>query len=233
MLIKGLQKLSLIEYPGKTSAVVFTGGCNFRCPFCHNPELVNKAVYDGMPTLSEQDVLRVLFDRKKWIDGVAITGGEPTLNKDLPEFLAKVKLIGLSVCLETNGSNHGMLERLIREKLVDYVAMDIKASPEKYGYAAGVKDVDVFEIKRSADLLMRSTTDYEFRTTFVPDIHNASDIAKIGKWLDGAKRFVIHGFRPGKTLDPAYGKALQPSREELRKAAGVVAGNFREVIIRD
>jgi pyruvate formate lyase activating enzyme len=126
-----------------------------------------------------------------------------------------------------------MLKRLIDECLVDYVAMDIKAHPAGYGRASGCPDIDIHEIDRSTRILMASPVDYEFRTTFVPGIHSVSDIAEIGKWLDGAKRFVIQGFRPGKTLDPEYMKMQQPPREELRKAADLVQGNFREVIIRD
>jgi pyruvate formate lyase activating enzyme len=218
MEFKGLLPLSLIEYPGKVVAVVHTGGCNFRCPWCYNRDLVLKPA--SLPSISEQDVLNFLSLRKKWLDGLAITGGEPTIHAELPKFIKKVKKLGFSVALETNGSNPEMLGYLIKHKLVDYVALDIKAplTWARYRAATGVKNEEIFEkILKSLDILKRGKIDYELRTTFVPKLLNSVDIVTIAKQIKNAKKYVLQQFVPRTTIRKKY-EALRPRpHEELEK----------------
>ena len=218
MEFKGLLPLSLIEYPGKVVAVVHTGGCNFRCPWCYNRDLVLKP--SSLPSIYEQDVLNFLSLRKKWLDGIAITGGEPTIHADLPEFIKKVKKLKFLVALETNGSNPKMLEYLIKRRLVDYVALDIKAplTWARYRAATGVKDKEIFKkILKSLDILKRGKIDYELRTTFVPKLLSSIDIVTIAKQIKGAKKYVLQQFVPKTTVKKKY-EALKPhSYEELEK----------------
>lgn len=198
MLIGGLQKTSLLDYPGKISAIVFTQGCNFRCPYCHNPELLKA---DGnTQNMSVPSVLDFLKTRTGKLDGVVITGGEPCLHADLPEFIKEIKQLGFLVKLDTNGSCPGMLERLINENLLDYIAMDIKAPPDKYPLIAGVK-TDVEKIQQSAKLIMESKIDYEFRTTVLKSMLNFEDFEKIGSFIRGARRYYLQKFVPSKALD--------------------------------
>ena len=187
MLIGGLQKTSLLDYPGKISAIVFTQGCNFRCPYCHNPELLKA---DGNTlNMSVSTVLDFLKTRRGKLDGVVITGGEPCLHADLPEFIKEIKQLGFLVKLDTNGSCPGMLERLINENLLDYIAMDIKAPPDKYPLIAGVK-TDVEKIQQSAKLIMESKIDYEFRTTIIKEMHSLDDIVSICKLVGNVKYYL-------------------------------------------
>ena len=198
MLIGGLQKTSLLDYPGKISAIVFTQGCNFRCPYCHNPELLKA---DGNTlNMSVPSVLDFLKTRTGKLDGVVITGGEPCLHADLPEFIKEIKQLGFLVKLDTNGSCPGLLKRLIKENLLDYIAMDIKAPPDKYPLIAGVK-TDVEKIQQSAKLIMESKIDYEFRTTVLKSMLNFEDFEKIGSFIKGARRYYLQKFVPTKALD--------------------------------
>lgn len=229
MEIRGLQKLSVIDYPGKMAAVVFTGGCNFRCPFCQNPELV--LAPEKQPEISQEEFFSFLQGRRKWVDGICITGGEPTICPDLPDFIRKIKTMGFLVKLDTNGSNPEMLEGLLREKLLDYIAMDIKAPIEKYELAAGVK-VDKGKIKKSVELIRSSGVDYEFRATVLPLVHSKDDLLKIGEWLKGSKRFFIQQFRNEKTIDPEFKEEESFTLKELNDFRDVLRPYFEEVEVR-
>jgi pyruvate formate lyase activating enzyme len=212
LIIKGIQKLSLIDYPGKVACTLFTFGCNFRCPYCHNPELV---VDDGSPPISEVDVLRFLDERKGFLDGVCITGGEPTLHNDLPDFIKRIKGLGYSVKLDTNGTNPEMLRRLIGERLVDYIAMDVKAPLEKYENVVRMK-VDLGKIAESVEIV-KAFPEHEFRTTVVPELLAKEDILTIAEWLKGARRFFIQQFKPTKTLDKTFLEKQVYLADELEK----------------
>jgi len=228
-MIKGFQKLSLIEYPGKLSAIVFVGKCDFRCHFCYNIDLVKN--YKKLPDIPEKKILRFLKTRKGLLDAVAITGGEPTLHKGLPEFMKKIKDLGFLVMLETNGSNPKMIKELIDKELIDYIAMDIKTTLKKYDEVAGVK-VDKKKIQESIDIIRNSGIDYEFRTTVVPKYFKKKDALAIGKWLKGSKRYYLQQFRKGKTLDKALGKVEPYPSEKLKEFAKIMKPYFKSVKIR-
>jgi len=234
MEFKGLLPLSLIEYPGKVVAVVHTGGCNFRCPWCYNRDLVLKPKL--LPSISERNVLNFLSSRKKWLDGLAITGGEPIIHAELPKFIKKVKKLRFSVALETNGSNPEMLERLIEKKLVDYVALDIKAplTWEKYKRATNIKNRATFEkILKSIELLKRRKVDYEFRTTFVPKLMTGNYIATIAKQLKGAKLYALQQFIPRTTVDKRFERAKPYKQEVLEKLGKEIRGMFQSFELRN
>ena len=196
MNVQGFAKLTLLDFPGRVAATVFTGGCNLRCPFCHNADLVRH------PTAAESmedEVLAYLQKRRGLLDGVCVTGGEPLLSPDLIPFLQKLKDLGYAVKLDTNGALPEKLEAVLRSGLVDYVAMDVKSSPEGYARAVGTP-VDVAPFFASVDLIRRSGIDHEFRTTAVKGIHTLSDFEAIGRWLAGEKRYFIQGFRDSGNL---------------------------------
>ncbi|MDA3881823.1 MAG: anaerobic ribonucleoside-triphosphate reductase activating protein [Bacteroidales bacterium] len=203
MVIGGLQKQSFIDWEGKTTAVIFTRGCNFRCGFCHNPSLVLPKLYNRAENISPEDVLDFVSTRKNWLDGVVITGGEPTLHADLPDFIASLKEIGLSVKLDTNGSNPSMLQSLITAQLIDYVAMDIKTKFEPDAYAAITACTDsqlVDHIVQSLCILRNSGIDYMLRTTIVPGFHTNEDIRMLQKQFVG-ERYVLQEYREGETVE--------------------------------
>lgn len=228
MEFKGFIKTSLIEYPGKIVSVVFTGGCNFRCPFCQNPDLVLNS--DSLPSINADEIISHLVSQKKWLDGLAITGGEPMIYKALSDFIRKVKKEEFLVEIETNGTNPQMLKDLIADKLIDYVALDIKAVPvwEKYKRAAGINNEDLLrKVKESVEVLLKSNSeinfDYEFRTTVVPGLIEKGDILGIARQIKGAKKYVLQQFLPKITLDKQYGRLKPYSKEtleEMRKKAG-------------
>lgn len=193
MQIHGLNKTTLLDYPEHLASTVFTGGCNFRCPFCHNKTLV--LTPDKQPLINEQEVLDYFEKRKTIIEGVCITGGEPTLQKDLPEFLKKIKAIGLKVKLDTNGYRPEIIKLLYDQGLVDYIAMDIKASKERYSKVAGVSNLDLSKIEESIKFIIENFQDYEFRTTVVKELHSPDEILKIKEWLKGAKKYRLNSFR--------------------------------------
>ncbi|MBQ3913454.1 MAG: anaerobic ribonucleoside-triphosphate reductase activating protein [Lachnospiraceae bacterium] len=220
MQIHGFAKLTLLDYPGRIAATVFTGGCNFRCPFCHNAVLVLDP--NAQPLIPEDEVLRELESRKNKLEGVCITGGEPTLNRDLPEFIEKVRALGLLVKLDSNGTAPDMIADLIDRGLIDYIAMDIKSSPEGYSKAVGLKDLSMDNIFRSVDLIMQSGIDYEFRTTVVDGIHTADDFKKTGIWIKGAKAYYLQQYKDSGDLIAPRGLA-SPSKETLEK--------YREILL--
>ena len=187
MLISGLQKLTLLDYPGRVACTVFTGGCNFRCPFCHNASLVlpEQMVQDT----NEEEVLSFLKKRVGVLDGVAVTGGEPLLHKDIGGFLSKVKALGYEIKLDTNGSFPELLMELVKDGLVDRVAMDVKNSPELYAHTVGLEKLDMAPIERSKEFLLSGTVDYEFRTTVVKGLHTRESLRGAAEWIKGAKEY--------------------------------------------
>lgn len=201
MSIGGFQKFSLIDYPGKICAIVFTQGCNFRCQYCHNPELVKPSLFGK--TIPEEEILSFLEKRKGKLDAVEITGGEPTLQKDLVDFMQRIKEMGYLVKLDTNGSNPEILEIIINHELVDYIAMDIKAPLEKYKEVTH-SVISPEKIKRSIRVIMNSDIKYEFRTTVVKSQLSKEDIINIGKLIEGAELYILQKFIPSKTLDPNF-----------------------------
>jgi len=201
--IGGLQKTTLIDYPGRVAATVFLIGCNFRCPFCYSAELVLPEKIKEQPRIPEDVFFDFLKERKGLLEGVVVCGGEPTINKDLPDFLKKIKEYGFLIKLDSNGSNPEVLKKLINEKLIDYIAMDVKAPKEKYEKAVGVK-IDKEKIEKSINLLKEEGVDYEFRTTVVSKIHSKEDIVKIAKWIGPANRYYLQIFRAEKTINPEF-----------------------------
>lgn len=192
-MIKGLQTLTLLDYPGKVACTVFTGGCNFRCPFCHNGGIVLNP--GAEPSIPVEKVFDLLKKRKGVLEGVCITGGEPTLWKGLWDFAREIKAMGYSVKLDTNGTNPELMHKLILAGVVDYVAMDIKNCPDKYAETIGVKGFNLQPVKDSVRLLMQGTVGYEFRTTVVKGIHTPQDIVEICKWIQGADKYFIQPYR--------------------------------------
>ena len=192
MRIDGLQKMTLLDFPGKVACTVFTGGCNFRCPFCHNALLVTKL--PEKPDYTEDEILSFLEKRVGLLDGVAITGGEPLLNPDIGDFIRKIRDMGYAVKLDTNGSFPERLKAIVGEGLVDYVAMDIKNRREKYAETIGLKNLDLSKIEESIEFLKSGAVDYEFRTTVVKQFHTVEDIRAAAEWISGAKRYFLQNF---------------------------------------
>lgn len=214
MQIGGLQKSSLIDYPGKISAIIFTQGCNFKCPYCHNSELISMHPRPWRERVGVRGVLDFLKSRIGKLDGVVITGGEPTIQKDLPEFIQKIKDIGFSVKLDTNGTNPEMLKKLIDENLVDYIAMDIKAPIEKYSQIAHT-NANTDDILKSIELLKNSNIDYEFRTTVVKSQLLPENFEEIGKIIKGCKKYYLQRFIPTKTIDKSFLEQTTYSDEDF------------------
>jgi len=214
--IGGFLRLSLLDYPGKIAAVVFTIGCNFRCWFCQNRDLVFKN-YKNLVVYSEEEVIEKIESAKGMIDGVAITGGEPTIQRDLPQFIQKIKEKGLLVKLDTNGSNPSMLEDLIKHKLIDYVAMDIKAPFSRYKSEIGVDSDSLVEnVKKSIKIIMESNIDYEFRTTALPNF-TIEDFIEIARQIKGAKLYSIQQYDNTNILDQSRKEALPLKVETLKE----------------
>ncbi len=218
MVIHGLQKLTLLDYPGHTACTVFTAYCPWRCPFCHNASLVLRP--ESQPVLPEEEFFAFLRKRKGLLDGVAVTGGEPTLQKDLPEFLAKVKALGFAVKLDTNGTAPAMLRTILEQGLADYVAMDVKAGRDNYSAATGTLRPDLAAVEESAALLMAGGTDHEFRTTVVREIHSDADFLDIARWLRGEKKYFLQAFKDSGDL--IRGECSGCSREEMEHFLSLV-----------
>ena len=191
MIIKGLQKTTLLDFPGKVACTVFTAGCNFRCPFCHNASLVTRP--GDVDEISEESFFSYISKRKGILDGVCITGGEPLLSHGIEDFIRRIKQTGLLVKLDTNGAYPDKLKALLDEGLVDYVAMDIKNSREKYAQTIGLNEFPT-KIEESIKLIMEKAPDYEFRTTVVKELHTAQDIEDITNWIKGAKRYFLQTY---------------------------------------
>ncbi len=233
--IKGFNKYSLIEYPGKISAVIFLSRCNFRCPFCQNPDLVLN--YKSLPSIDPEEILNYLSLNKKWVDALSITGGEPTLHEDLPDFIKEIKKKGFLVQLETNGTNPQMMEELIKKHLINYVSLDVKAPliRDKYREVSGIntKENNLLEkVKESIKILLNSKIDYEFRTTVVPILLNKEDIITLATQIKGAKKYALQQFVPQKTLNKDYEKVKPYSKEELKKIKEKIKSYFEICEIR-
>jgi pyruvate formate lyase activating enzyme len=203
MKIGGLQRTSLIDFPDKVSAVVFLQGCNFRCPFCHNPELVLGARFDK--PMAETEFFNFLQKRRNQLDGIVISGGEPTVHADLPDFLRRIRALGYSIKLDTNGGNPEMLDAMLREGLLDFIAMDIKGDPDHYVDYCGAK-ISAEAIRASIKRIMGCGLPYEFRTTAVPGQHDLEKLKALALSIKGARRYAIQAFRPDICLDPAFEK---------------------------
>ena len=214
MKIGGLQKVSLIDYPGETSSIVFLQGCNFKCPYCHNPELVDSKLFG--PCLQEKDVLKFLKMRIGKIDAVTITGGEPTIQNNLMPFIRRIKKMGFAVKLDSNGSRPEVIKNLLSERLLDFIAMDIKAPLEKYEKIVRVQ-LKTDLIKESIKIILQEKIPHEFRTTVVQSLITENDILKIAQLISGARRYTLQKFVPTKTLDKKYLKAKPVSVDELEK----------------
>lgn len=218
MEIYGFQKLTLLDFPEKTACTLFTGGCNMRCPFCHNSPLVRLSGEDE--TFTEEEIFSYLDKRHGLLDGVAITGGEPLLQKDIVPFIKKIKDTGYLVKLDTNGTFPEPLKELTDKKLVDYIAMDIKNCKEKYSITAGVK-VDIDTLQKSIDIIMNSGIDYEFRTTVVKEFHEVEDIIKISEWIRGADKYYLQCFKDsGNILEDGCSAHSEETLREMAKQAG-------------
>lgn len=228
MKIYGLQKLALVDYPGKLAATVFTGGCNLRCPFCHNAPLVTQLTQT--PAFSQEEVLSFLKQRQGLLDGVVLSGGEPLLQEDIPAFAAAVKTLGFTVKLDTNGTFPDRLEALLNAGLVDYVAMDIKNSLPKYPKTVGLPDFDPTPIQESVNLLRHSRVNYEFRTTLIREFHTAADLQAIGAWLEGSPRYYLQAFVDSGNLIGSGMSAFTP--EEMQAFADQVRPFFDRVEVR-
>jgi len=228
MQIAGIQKTTLVDYPGKVAATIFTRGCSFRCGFCHNPELVIPEQFN--PLILEEEILSFLNTRIGKLEAVCITGGEPTIQPDINEFIRKVKEMGFLVKLDTNGSRPTGLEPLIADGNIDYIAMDIKSSPSKYELTAGVK-VIVENISKSIEMIMNSGIDYEFRTTVCHPLHEVEDFKEIGKLIHGAKRYYIQNFLKTKQINEK--ENYEPfSDEELERSEKTMRQYVKEITIR-
>ncbi len=222
MLIGGLQKLTLIDYPGKIACTVFTIGCNFDCAFCHNPELVDPNKIKNQPIISEKDFFEFLGTRQGVLEGVCITGGEPTLQPDLSDFIRRIKELGFSVKLDTNGSSPEVLKNLFNKNMIDYIAMDVKAPLKS----------QMPTIAESVQIIKNSGLDYEFRTTVVPSLHLKEDIIQIAKDLSPAKKYFLQQFYPSKTLNPDFQKEKSYPIEELKELCRIIKPYFEHCELR-
>lgn len=219
--IHGFNKLTLLDYPGRLACTVFLGHCNFRCPFCHNAGLVLNP--ENEPVIPIEEILGTLKKRKGILDGVCITGGEPTVHKKLPEFVQQIKKLDYSVKLDTNGTNPQMVREMVKAGLLDYVAMDIKNSPEKYGETAGIVRADLEAIHETVEFLKSGEVDYEFRTTVTRELHKKEDFLKIRKWLSGSRRYFLQAYKESEqVIRPVYSSY---SREQLE--------NFRQLLLEE
>lgn len=225
MLIVGLNKTTLLDYPGRVAATVFMGGCNFRCPFCYNRELVLEPT--AGTSYSQEEVLAFLKKRKNILKGVCITGGEPTLQADLPDFIGKIRRLGYSVKLDTNGYKPEVLRRLLDKGYLDYVAMDIKNCPEKYAVTTGMNEegnrFDLGKIRESVSMLMDGDVDSEFRTTVVKELHTVEDMVKIGEWIKGCSKYYLQRFTDsGSTICEGYhGPDVETMKEMVQAIEGI------------
>ena len=227
MKIHGLQKMTLLDFPGRVACTVFLGQCDFRCPYCHNFELVTG---EAPPVMSEEELLAFLRKRQGLLDGVAVTGGEPCLHPGLYDLLGRIREMGYATKLDTNGNHPALLHKILDAGLADYVAMDIKNSPEKYAVTIGRETFDLANVCESIHLLTGSSCDYEFRTTVVREFHEESDFEGIGKLIEGAPRYFLQAFTDRDTVP--FGNLHAPSKEELVRYAEIVGRYVGDVQIR-
>ena len=227
MKLYGLQKMTLLDFPGKVACTVFLGGCDFRCPFCHNFEL---AELKAEPLMESGEFLEFLKKRKGLLDGVAVTGGEPCLWKELPDFLREIRALGFHTKLDTNGNHPELLRKILSEGLADYVAMDIKSSPGRYALVSGLPSMNLVPVRESIRLLLEGNTEYEFRTTVVKELHREEDFPEMGEMIRGAKRYFLQSFTDRDTVP--YEGFSAPSKEEMRRYADLVRPYVQEVGLR-
>ena len=216
MKIHGLQKMTLLDFPGRVACTVFLGGCDMRCPFCHNAELIDGS---APPVMEEEELLAFLKKRQGLLEGVAITGGEPLLRPDIISLAEKIRDLGYPMKLDTNGTHPDRLREIIDRGLAAYVAMDIKNSPDRYAVTTGVDTLDMGKIRKSVSLLMEGRTDYEFRTTVVAELHDADSFRGIGEWIRGAKRYYLQKFTDRDTVP--FGGFHAPADNEMRAYAEI------------
>ena len=230
MIIEGFEKTSLLDYPGKVSAIVFTYGCNLRCPYCHNPELVTEPLKEEN-IFKEEDIFSFLEKRKNKLDGVVITGGEPLIQKDLPRFIQKIKDLGFLVKLDTNGGYPSKLKSLLKRNLLDYIDMDVKYPKELYenGLNGGKR---IKDIQESIQIVKDAGIPYSFRTTYVKSIHTVESVDEIGQMIQDADMYYIQNFRAGKTIDPSLTSILSFSKKELKDMKGRASHYVKKVAIR-
>ena len=219
MEIFGLEKLSLVDFDGYVASTIFTGTCNFRCGFCHNALLVLDS--KNLPIIKEETVLEYLHQKKKILDGVCITGGEPTLQKDLPNFLEKVRETGLKIKLDTNGTNPTLVKSLVENGLVDYFAIDIKNDKENYASIIGFDKYDTSKVEQTVDYLISNDLDYEFRTTLINEFHKEDNIKRIGEWIKGAKKYFMQKFKPGENC--ISGGLTEVKEEKAKEFLAVIS----------
>ena len=224
----GLQQLTLLDYPGKVACTVFCSGCNFRCPFCHNPALAtgNESILD----YSFSDIISFLESRQKKLDGICITGGEPLLYEETIELAERAKYMGFLVKIDTNGSNPERLRTVIEKRIADYIAMDIKNAPEKYEMTSGSKMLE--QVKESVSYLLQDNVDYEFRTTVTGNLHTAADFEKIGKWIAGAKRYFLQKFVDSGSILNGNGEDFEVSLEKMKEYKNIVRNDIPSVMLR-
>ncbi len=228
MEIHGFQKTTLLDYPGHLASTIFLGGCNFRCPYCHNASLVLSPA--GQPTIPEEEVFQYLRKRNGIIEGVCITGGEPTLYPGLTGFIHKIKEMGFLVKLDTNGNNPHIIKQLTENGYLDYIAMDIKNSRAKYGLSAGIKNFDTARVSESVSYLLTEPVDYEFRTTVVKEHHTSEDIIEIGKWIQGAKAYFLQAYKD--SGDVIQAGLTGPSKSELYQYKDLLSSYVKNVSVR-
>ncbi len=219
MQVTGIQKLTLLDYPGTVACTVFTAGCNFRCPFCHNAMLVLPEQMEP-DYLTDSEVFDFLRKRRGVLDGVAVTGGEPLLHRDMPEFLSRIKELGYKIKLDTNGSNPALLREIVEAGLVDRVAMDIKNAPESYAETIGFEHFDIAPVEQSKSFLLEGSVDYEFRTTVVRGIHTKESLIGAAKWISGAKEYYLQQFKDSGSLVMGEGLSAYDEKQmhELAEA---------------
>ena len=227
MKIHGLQKMTLLDYPGKVACTVFLGGCEFRCPFCHNWELIDMS---APAIMDDTELLKFLETRRGLLDGVAFTGGEPLLRKDLPELIRKIRDMGFLIKLDTNGNNPEPLAAVVGEGLIDYVAMDIKNSPERYGETIGLPGYDISNVLASAEFLLNGSVEYEFRTTVVKQFHDRESFEKIGEWIKGAEKYYLQVFVDRETVP--YSGLESYTKEEMEEFLNIVKKSVKHAEIR-
>ena len=225
--LHGLQKMTLLDFPGRVACTVFLGGCDLRCPFCHNFELADGS---AKPVMDDAELFAFLEKRRGLLDGVAITGGEPCLRDDLPELMRRIRELGYAVKLDTNGTHPGMLARIVEEGLADYIAMDIKNSPAKYAQTCGLARVDLEPVYESVRLLMEGPTDFEFRTTVVDELHEVADFEAIGRWIAGARRYFLQVFADRDTVP--FDGLHAPSAPKLAACAEAIRPFVPQVRLR-
>jgi len=231
MTIGGIQRLTLIDYPGRLAATIFLCGCNFKCPWCYASELVLPEKIKRQPKISQKELFKFLKERKELIEGVVLCGGEPTTSKGLVSLIKEIKKMGFLVKLDTNGADPKTLKKLIDEKLIDYVAMDLKAPKEKYQKVTGTK-IDVKKIQQSIDILKEGRVDYEFRSTIVPTFHKKEDVIEMAKWIRDAKRYYLQNFRPEKTIDKKFEKIKPYPLEFLLEIQKAISPFFETCQVR-